>query len=79
MISMFHHVSNEQIDAAPNCKCNVEHFTKVLEYLKNNSINVISIDEAMVNINKGILTGYGVITFDDCINDTFNIAYPLQF
>ncbi len=34
-------------------------------------------DEALSNINKGILTGYAVITFDDGIDNTFNTAYPL--
>ena len=77
MIFMFHHVSNEQIDASLECKCNVEHFIMVLEYLKNNNIRVVSLDEAIVNINKGELSGYAVITFDDGIDNTFNIAYPL--
>lgn len=77
LIFMFHHVSNEQIDASLECKCNVEKFTNVLEYLKINNIKVVSMDEAIVNINKGLLTGYAVITFDDGIEDTFNIAYPL--
>ena len=77
MIFMFHHVSNEQIDASPDCKCNVEHFTEILDYLKNNNIKVVSIDEALENINRGRLKGYAVITFDDGIDDTFHIAYPL--
>lgn len=76
-ILMFHHVTNDQVDASPECKCNVEHFTKVLEYLKNNRIKVVSINEALININKGILKGYAVITLDDGIDDTYKIAYPL--
>jgi peptidoglycan/xylan/chitin deacetylase (PgdA/CDA1 family) len=76
-ILMFHHVTNEQVDASPACKCNVEHFTKVLEYFKNNNIKVVSMNEAIVNIDKGLLSGYAVITFDDGIDNTFKIAYPL--
>lgn len=77
LILMFHHVSNEQLDVTLACKCEVEHFIKVLDYLKNNNIKVVSIDEAIENINRGILNGYAVITFDDGIDDTFYIAYPL--
>lgn len=77
LIIMFHHVSNDQIDATPECKCDVEQFINVLEYLKSNNIKVVSIDEAIVNINKGLLTGYAVITFDDGIENTFSSAYPL--
>lgn len=76
-IFMFHHVSNEQIDASLACKCTVEHFIKVMDYLKNNKIKVVSIDEAIENINRGRLSGYAVITFDDGIDDTFYVAYPL--
>jgi peptidoglycan/xylan/chitin deacetylase (PgdA/CDA1 family) len=76
-ILMFHHVTNDQVDASPECKCSVEHFTNVLEYLKNNRIKVVSMNEALVNIDEGALIGYAVITFDDGINDTFKIAYPL--
>jgi len=76
-ILMFHHVTNDQVAASPECKCNVEHFTKVLEYLKNNNIKVVSMDEALVNINEIVLHGYAVITFDDGIDNTFKIAYPL--
>ena len=75
-ILMFHHVTNDQVDASPECKCNVEHFTKVLEYLKNNRIKVVSINEALININEGEFSGYAVITFDDGIDGTFKIAYP---
>ena len=76
-IFMFHHVSNDQINASSECISSIEHFIKFLEYLKTNSIKVISIDEAIFNINKGILSGYVVITFDDGMDNTFNIAYPL--
>jgi len=76
-IFMFHHISNKQIDASLDCKCTVEHFIKVLDYLKNNNIKVVSIDEALENINRGRLNGYAVITFDDGIDDTFYVAYPL--
>lgn len=74
---MFHHVAKEQIEVASECYCSVEHFIKVLEYLKNNRIKVVSMNEALVNINKGILKGYAVITFDDGIDSTFQVAYPL--
>jgi peptidoglycan/xylan/chitin deacetylase (PgdA/CDA1 family) len=74
---MFHHVSNEEKDGSSNCQCNVEHFIKILKYLKSNNIKVISMDQAIVNINNGVLTDYAVITFDDGIDDTFNIAYPI--
>lgn len=77
MIFMFHHVTNEQIDASPDCMCNVDQFINVLEHLKTNSIKVVSIDEAIENIKKGQRTGYAVITFDDGIDNTFNTAYPL--
>jgi peptidoglycan/xylan/chitin deacetylase (PgdA/CDA1 family) len=77
IIFMFHHISDEQINASLECKCKVDHFIKILEYLKNNFITVISIEEAIVNIKKGIRKGYAVITFDDGFDNTFNIAYPL--
>jgi peptidoglycan/xylan/chitin deacetylase (PgdA/CDA1 family) len=76
-ILMFHHLTNELIEASLDCKCSVEHFTKVLEYLKNNCIKVVSMDEALININEGEFSGYAVITFDDGIDDTYKIAYPL--
>lgn len=77
LIFMFHHVTNGLTEASLDCKCSVEHFTKVLEYLNNNNIKVVSMNEALVNINENVLHGFAVITFDDGIDDTFEIAYPL--
>ena len=77
IIFMFHHVSNEPVEASLDCKCSVEHFTKILDYLKNKGIKVVSMNDALASIDDGVLSGYAVITFDDGIDDTFTIAYPL--
>lgn len=77
IIFMFHHVSNEPIEVSIDCICSVEHFTEILEYLKNNRIKVVSMNEALTYIDEGVLNGYAVITFDDGIDNTFKIAYPL--
>ena len=76
-ILMFHHVTNEKVNATPNCICNVQQFENILTYLTYNNIKAITIDEALENFKKRIRKGFAVITFDDGIDNTFNIAYPL--
>jgi peptidoglycan/xylan/chitin deacetylase (PgdA/CDA1 family) len=76
-ILMFHHVTDDKVDASPICLSSVAQFTQVLEYLKKNKIKVVSIEDALTNIKKNIFRGYAVITFDDGLEDTFKIAYPL--
>ena len=77
LILMFHHVTDEKVEASPSCLCSVNNFLQVLEYLKRNNIKVVSIDKALSNIRKRIFRGYAVITFDDGIDDTFEVAYPV--
>jgi peptidoglycan/xylan/chitin deacetylase (PgdA/CDA1 family) len=77
MILMFHHVTNENVDASPECKCDVEHFVRILNHLKSKKIRVVSPSEALANVKKGVRKGYAVITFDDGLDNTFKIAYPI--
>jgi peptidoglycan/xylan/chitin deacetylase (PgdA/CDA1 family) len=74
---MFHHITDEKVEASPECICSITNFVKVLEYLNTNAIKVVSIDEAVDNIKNKIFKGYAVITFDDGIEDTFRVAYPI--
>lgn len=74
---MFHHITDEEIEASPSCICNTHKFSTILEYLGQKKISVVSFDEAIENIKKRKLYGYAVLTFDDGLEDTYKIAYPL--
>jgi peptidoglycan/xylan/chitin deacetylase (PgdA/CDA1 family) len=76
-ILMFHHITDEKVEASPACISSINNFLQVLEYLKRNNIKVVSIDEALINIKKKMLSGFAVITFDDGMEDTFEVAYPI--
>lgn len=76
-ILMFHHVTDDKIDASPSCINSIASFTQVLEYLKANNVKVVSIEEAITKIKNKDFKGYAVITFDDGLQDTFEVAYPL--
>jgi len=65
LILMFHHITDEKVEASPSCLCSVNNFLKILEYLKRNNIKVVSIDEALSNIRKKIFSEVGF--FDDNI------------
>jgi peptidoglycan/xylan/chitin deacetylase (PgdA/CDA1 family) len=77
VILMFHHVTDEHINASKSCICSIKRFNQKLDYLRKNNLEVVSLDKALININNKKFIGYAVLTFDDGIEDTFRIAYPI--
>lgn len=74
---MFHHVTDEKIDASALSVCSTRQFSELLEHLRTNNIKVVTIDDALASINKRKVRCYSVITFDDGMEDTYKVAYPL--
>ena len=76
-ILMFHHVTDEDVISRDDCKCTTSHFINVLNNLKRNNIEVVSMDTAINRIKRGKMKNFAVITFDDGIDNTFTTAYPI--
>lgn len=63
----------------PNCFCSVKEFSNQMDFLKNSSYKVISLNEAMDMIFKlkNIEENYVVLTFDDGCEKFYDITFPI--
>lgn len=71
-VLMFHHVTDERVDAIPCCICSVERFENLIINIRQ-KYRIIDIACLFEKHNDIIM----VITFDDIFMDAFINAYPI--
>lgn len=77
-IIMFHYVTNKVVRTHPSCKCSVSEFEKIIDGLRLDGYEFISIDDALNLVTRRCFhKKYCVITFDDATEDIYTEAYPI--
>lgn len=74
---MYHHVTDEDIDAMEICKCRVSVFENVLERLRTEGYVFVNIDEALQYIKNRTKKKFVIVTFDDVPENVYQNAYPI--
>ena len=77
VILMFHHITDEDMDISPSCKCTISQFTSILDWLENKHIPIISLDEYLAHTQRYKKGGFAILTFDDISENVYEIAYPI--
>lgn len=77
-ILMFHHISENYVDEIESCQCKTSIFEKILrKYIDDDSITIVSIEEALNIMDSSSIKKFVVITFDDIPDDMFINGYPV--
>lgn len=73
VIVMFHHITDEELDVIPCCKCKIDRFTTIINELTHEYEFI-----HLKNINNTCIKNkFAIITFDDGCKDVFTNAYPI--
>jgi len=75
-ILMYHAINN---DGSSSLNVNPRNFSRQMEFLRHEGYSVISLDELLKNIDKGIqfMPKTVVLTFDDGYRDNYFYAFPV--
>ncbi len=76
-VLMFHHVTDEYVDAIPSCRRTVEEFRQTLQKRIDDGVKFISMDEINDLVHHGGKGRYATVTFDDVPDSFLSDAYPV--
>jgi peptidoglycan/xylan/chitin deacetylase (PgdA/CDA1 family) len=78
---LLYHQIGDALDSKtnPNCFCSIKEFINQMDFLKNSSYKVISLNEAMDMIfkRKNIDENCVVLTFDDGCERFYDVTFPI--
>lgn len=73
IIVMFHHITDEELDIIPCCKCKTDRFTTIINNLTH-EYEFIHLQDLSNPFRKN---KFAIITFDDGCKDVYTNAYPI--
>lgn len=76
-VLMFHHVTDEHVDANPSCHRTREEFLRTLQKRIDAGVKFINLDEVYELVLSGGIGKYATVTFDDVPSNFLSDAYPI--
>lgn len=76
-VLMFHHVTDDYVDAIPSCRRTRAEFRQTLQRRIDAGVKFISMDEVNELVHNGGKGRFATVTFDDVPDNFLSDAYPI--
>lgn len=76
-VLMFHHVTDDYVDAIPSCRRTRAEFRQTLQRRIDAGVKFISMDEGNELVHNGGKGRFATVTFDDVPDNFLSDAYPI--
>ena len=74
---MYHHITDEAVNANESCKCKISVFKQTLRRLKLEGYKFVPLQKALDIINQKSNLKFVIVTFDDVPDNVYFNAFPI--